>query len=88
MRALHPLWVGAALLLVVISGIQVTWSSQKVRLMHAEIQVIQREYDSRLAENSRLLLERSVEASYQNVERYAKDQLGMVFPENVRQVKR
>ena len=49
-------------------------------------QAAQRRQDAELAEHSRLLLERSMETSYANVERVAQSQLGMVFPETAEQV--
>lgn len=78
--------VGLFLLAVVASGVQVAYSSQKVRFLHAELQAAQRQQDAELAEHSRLLLERSMETSYANVERVAQSQLGMVFPETAEQV--
>jgi cell division protein FtsL len=78
--------VGLLLLAVVASGVQVAYSSQKVRFLHAELQAAQRRQDAELAEHSRLLLERSMETSYANVERVAQSQLGMVFPETAEQV--
>jgi cell division protein FtsL len=78
--------VGLLLLAVVASGVQVAYSSQKVRFLHAELQAAQRQQDAELAEHSRLLLERSMETSYANVERVAQSQLGMVFPETAEQV--
>ncbi|MAZ45283.1 MAG: cell division protein FtsL [Gammaproteobacteria bacterium] len=88
MNGLRLSVISLLLLLVVMSGIQVSWNSHRVRSLHAEIQSVQREHDTRLVENSRLLLERSVESSYRNVERYATEQLGMIFPEVVEQVYR
>ena len=78
--------VGLLLLVVVASGVQVAYSSQKVRFLHAELQAAQRQQDAELAEHSRLLLERSMETSYANVERVAQSQLGMVFPETAEQI--
>ena len=78
--------VGLLLLVVVASGVQVAYSSQKVRFLHAELQAAQRQQDAELAEHSRLLLERIMETSYANVERVAQSQLGMVFPETAEQI--
>ena len=86
MNARRIVGVCMLLLAVVASGVQVAYSSQKVRFLHAELQAAQRRQDAELAEHSRLLLERSMETSYANVERVAQSQLGMVFPETAEQV--
>ena len=80
--------VGFLLLCVVGSGLQVVYTSERVRQLHGELQAAQRRQDAQLAEHSRLLLERSVETSYQNVELVAERRLAMVFPETVQQVAR
>ncbi len=74
------------LLAVVASGVQVAYSSQAVRFLHGELQVAQQQQNEELAKHSRLLLERSVETAYANVERVAQIQLDMVFPERVEQI--
>jgi cell division protein FtsL len=80
--------LGIVLLLmaVVASGVKVAYSSQEVRFLHGELQAAQQQQDTELAEHSRLLLERSVEMSYANVERVAKSQLDMIFPEHAEQI--
>jgi cell division protein FtsL len=75
--------VGVLLLVVVASGVQVAYSSHAVRSLHGELQAAQRRQDAELAEHSRLLLERSVQTSYANVERVAQMQLEMTFPSAV-----
>ena len=80
------LGVVLALLGVVASGVQVAYSSQAVRTLRGDLQAAQRHQDAELAEYSRLLLERSMETSYANVERVAHIQLDMVFPERAEQV--
>ena len=74
------------LLAVVASGVHVAYSSQEVRYLHGELQAAQRQQDAELAEQSRLLLETSMETSYENVERVAELQLDMVFPERAEQI--
>jgi len=74
------------LLAVVGSGVRVAYSSQEVRYLHGELQAAQRQQDAELAEQSRLLLESSMEMSYANVERVAQSQLDMVFPERAEQI--
>ena len=77
-------WIVATLLVAVtVSGVQVAFSSQKVRQLHADLQAAQRVQDEELAEHSRLLLERSAQTSYVNVERVAEAELGMIFPDRV-----
>jgi cell division protein FtsL len=82
------LLVAVLLLAVVASGVQVAYSSHEVRSLHGELQAAQRRQDAQLAEHSRLLLERSVQTSYANVERVAEVQLEMVFPNAVEEVER
>ena len=88
MRLAHLLTVGLLLLLVVGSGIQVAYYSQLVRELHGQLQAAQKQQDAELAEHSRLLLERSVETSYYNVEQIAESSLAMVFPEQVEHLDR
>ena len=88
MRLGHVFIVGLLLLSVVVSGVQVAHYSQQVRELHGQLQAAQMRQDAELAVHSRLLLERSVETSYQNVERVAESDLAMVFPENVEHLER
>ncbi len=77
-------WMVAALLVaLMVSGVQVAFNSQKVRQLHADLQTAQRFQDEELAEHSRLLLERSAQTAYANVERVAEAELGMTFPDRV-----
>ncbi|MEZ5558798.1 MAG: cell division protein FtsL [Pseudomonadales bacterium] len=76
------------LLLVVASSIQVVWMSQAVRQLHVELQSAQRDQDQHVAEQSRLLLERSALTAFQNVERIAEGELAMHFPESVERIER
>ena len=68
MKVVHVIVFGLLFLGVVVSG---------------QLQAVQMHQDAQLAEHSRLLLERSVETSYQNIERIAQADLAMVFPEHV-----
>jgi len=77
-----------ALLLVLLaaavaSGVQVALQSHEVRDLHREVQATHRAQDELLAEYSRLLLERSTLAAYQNIERVAQAELAMRFPETM-----
>jgi len=67
----------------VMSGIQVAWQTHEVRRLHADMQAMHTRQDELLAEYSRLLLERSTLAAYQNVERIAQTELAMQFPDTV-----
>jgi cell division protein FtsL len=76
----------AALLAAVLSGIQVSNSAHEARSLHGELEAAQKAQDNALAAQSRLLLERSALAAYQNVESIAQQQLGMEFPKTVKRV--
>ncbi|MCZ6854089.1 MAG: cell division protein FtsL [Gammaproteobacteria bacterium] len=78
-------WV-LLLVLVVASGLQVARTSQEVRSLHVLREQAQQEQDEHLAEYSRLLIERAALAAYQNVERMARDELDMSFPEDVERI--
>lgn len=75
--------VGALVIAVVASGIQVALVSHEVRQLHGELEAAQKAQDEHLAEYSRLLLERSALSAYQNVERLAERELAMQFPDTV-----
>ncbi len=74
------------LVLVVISGIQVAFSTHEVRQMHVALQAVQLQQDEALSEYSRLQLELATVAAYQNVERTAEEKLDMAFPTDVQRV--
>jgi len=76
------------LVAAVASGIQVTRQTHEVRRLYADLQAAQRVQDELLADYSRLLLERSTLAAYQNVERLAQAQLAMQFPDTVERIER
>ena len=69
-----------------VTGLLIAWSSQSVRRLHVEIEANQRAQDAMLAEYSRLLIERSMVGSFQNVDQVAERQLSMTFPESVERV--
>ena len=80
--------VGVAVYLgLAVTGVLIAWSSQSVRRLHVEIEANQRAQDAALAEYSRLLIERSMVGSFQNVDQVAERQLSMTFPESVERVK-
>ncbi len=76
------------LVAAVASGIQVARQTHEVRRLYADLQAAQRVQDELLADYSRLLLERSTLAAYQNVERLAQAQLAMQFPDTVERIER
>lgn len=88
MNVRQALWLALLLVAVVASGIQVALVSHEVRTRHGELEAAQRAQDEHLAEHSRLLLERSALSAYQNVERLAETELGMVFPQGVERLPR
>lgn len=79
------LWL-AALVFVVISGIQVAFTTENVRERHRDLQALQAELDAASEEYSRLQIELAAVAAYQNVERTALESLDMSFPTEVERV--
>jgi len=82
-------WLGLGVAVYVglaLTGLWIAWSSQSVRALHVEMQVAQREQDALLEQYSRLLIERSMLGSYQNVDEVAERRLSMNFPEAVERV--
>ena len=79
------MWLGA-MLLAVLSGIQVSRSAHDARALHAQFEAAQKAQDGALAVQSRLLVERAALAAYQNIESTAEQQLGMEFPKTVQRV--
>jgi len=73
--------------LVAATGLAVAAFSQSVRSLHVELESAQRSQDELLAEYSRLLIERSMLASYHNVDQVAEGKLAMTFPETVERVR-
>lgn len=86
-------WSSAAVLLallisVVASGLLVVQRTHEVRQLHKGLEAARQRQDRLLDEHSRLLLERGALSAYYNVERLAETDLGMRFPDQVRQVPR
>lgn len=75
-----------ALLCVVLSGIQVSFSTHHVRGLHINLQSLQGRLDDTVEEYSRLQIELAAVAAYQNVERTAEDELDMTFPDDIQRV--
>jgi len=79
------LWL-VVLVAAVASGIQVALSAHQARSLHTQLEAAQKSQDDALAVQSRLLVERSALAAYQNVERTAQNELKMQFPRRVKRV--
>ena len=75
-----------ALCFLVVSGVQVAFSTDAVRSRHKSLQGLQGQLDAAAEEYSRLQIELAAVAAYQNVERTAEDKLGMSFPAEVQRV--
>lgn len=73
--------------LVAATGLAIASFSQSVRSLHIQLESAQRSQDELLAEYSRLLIERSMLASYHNVDQVAEGKLAMTFPETVERVR-
>jgi cell division protein FtsL len=88
-RELHWLLAGIVVYAGVAStGVGIASVSQDMRDIVMALDQSQRAEDELLAEQSRLLLERSTLSSYQNVDRVAEHQLLMQFPELVEKIER
>ena len=79
------LWL-LTLLAAVASGVQVSYATHTIRRLNVTLEEALRAQDEALARNSRLLLERSALAAYQNVEHTAQTELQMRFPVAVERV--
>lgn len=84
-RRLFFCWL-AALLLLVLSGIQVAHSTHEIRRLHVALQEMQGRLDQATEQYSRLQIELAAVAAFQNVERTAEQALDMRFPERVQRV--
>ncbi len=68
---------------IALTGLSIATLSQSVRNQHIALGASQRQQDALLAEYSRLLIERSMLSSYQNVDQVAEGRLAMAFPESI-----
>lgn len=84
-------WLPVTSLLIVlgaavVSGVQVARQAHELRQLHAALQAVQHRQDELMSEYTRLLLERSALAAYQNIERVAVTELSMTFPDQVERI--
>ncbi|MDP6376787.1 MAG: cell division protein FtsL [Pseudomonadales bacterium] len=82
-RALILAFTGTVGVAAVFTGVEVALTVHEVRALHAELEQTRRAQNQLMAEHSRLLLERSALAAYQNVEQLAETELAMQFPDHV-----
>jgi cell division protein FtsL len=73
---------------IALTGVGIASISQDMRNIVMALERGQRAEDELLAEQSRLLLERSTLSSYRNVDQVAEQRLSMQFPEQVEKVER
>lgn len=90
-RSSTGLWVAfglAAYAGVAVTGVQTAVLSNEVRGYNQRLSDIQVAQDEHLTRHRLLLLERATFAGYLNVERVAREELGMGFPQDVVRVRR
>ena len=78
----------AAYAAVAVTGVQTAVQSNEVRAYNQRLSDIQSVQDEHLTRHRLLLLERATFAGYLNVERAAREELGMRFPDEVVKVPR
>ena len=78
----------AAYAAVAVTGIQTALQSDEVRSYNQRLSDLQAIQDEHMTRHRLLLLERATFAGYLNVERVAREELGMRFPEQVVKVHR
>ena len=90
-RSSTGLWIAfgvAAYAAVAVTGVQTALQSNEVRGYNQRLSDIQATQDEHLTRYRLLLLERATFAGYLNVERIAREELGMGFPQEVVRVRR
>lgn len=90
-RSSTGLWVAfglASYAAVAVTGVQTAVQSNEVRAYNQRLSDIQALQDEHLTRHRLLLLERATFAGYLNVERVAREELGMGFPQEVVRVRR
>ena len=90
-RSSTGLWVAfglATYAAIAVTGVQTAVQSNEVRGYNQRLSDIQAVQDEHLTRHRLLLLERATFAGYLNVERVAREELGMGFPQEVVRVRR
>ena len=90
-RSSTGLWVAFGLAVyaaLAVTGVQIAMQSDEVRGYNQRLSDIQAVQDEHLTRHRLLLLERATFAGYLNVERVAREELGMGFPQEVVRVRR
>jgi cell division protein FtsL len=83
------LWAGVVVYVgIALTGVAIAAVSQGTRNLVMALEQSQRAEDELLARQSRLLLERSMLSSLQNVDEVAERRLSMQFPELIEKVER
>jgi cell division protein FtsL len=84
---MRVLLLGGLVLAVVLTGVQVAQTGYDVRMLNAELERLRRSYDEALIEQTQLQLERSAVASYALTEATAQQQLSMIYPTTMIEVR-
>ena len=85
-RSSSGLWAAFGLAVyaaITVTGVQTAMQSDEVRGYNQRLSDIQAVQDEHLTRHRLLLLERATFAGYLNVERVAREELGMGFPQEV-----
>ena len=85
-RIRWPICVAGLLVASVGTGIAVNESAQDMRTLYQDLGQAQVQQDALQEEHSRLLLEKSAYSSLPQVEKIARTELNMVFPERMDEV--
>jgi cell division protein FtsL len=69
-------------ILVVVSGVSLTWAKHESRRLFVELEEINREYDRLQVDWDRLQLEQSTHARHSRIEALAREELDLAMPGN------
>jgi cell division protein FtsL len=72
----------ALAILVVVSGVSLTWAKHEARRLFVELEEINREYDRLQVDWDRLQLEQSTHARHSRIEALAREELDLAMPGN------
>ena len=90
-RSSTDVWIAFGLAVyaaIAVTGVHTAMQSDEVRGYNQRLSDIQAVQDEHLTRHRLLLLERATFAGYLNVERVAREELGMGFPQEVVRVRR